>query len=86
MPIKIVKTGEEEAMARKRFRWTRKTYKHADWLARFMGRHLYELHDQPNLLRRYFELWDRHPQRDDPLTMPMNLREPYRSRGDDIPF
>ena len=74
-------------MARKRFRWTRKTYWHADWLARFMGRHLYELHDQPNLLRRYFELWDRHPQQEDPLTKPMHMREPYRSAaGEDIPF
>lgn len=73
-------------MARKRFKWTRTTYRQADSLARFMGRHLYELHHQPTMLRRYFELWDRHPQSDDPLTLPKYLRQPYRSHGDDIPF
>lgn len=73
-------------MGRKRFKWTRKTYRQADSLARFMGRHLYELHDQPTLVRKLYELWDRNPQRDDPLTLPMHMREPYRSRDDDIPF
>jgi hypothetical protein len=71
-------------MARKRFKWTRKAYRHASWLARFMGRHLYELHHQPDLLRRYFELWDRHPQRDDPLQTPMRYRPAYCR--DEIPF
>ncbi len=70
-------------MARKRFRWTRKTYKHADHLARFYSRHPYELPDNPpRALRRYRELWERHPQRDDPLLVPLQWRHP----GDDIPF
>lgn len=61
-------------MARRRFRWTRKLYHQADSLARFMGRHLYELPDCPNLVRRYVELWERHPQSDDPLLMPVRQR------------
>lgn len=69
---------------RKRFRWSRKAYKHAAWLARFMGRHLYELGEQPNLLRRYFELWDRHPQKEDPLLIPLRRRLDHW--GDEIPF
>ena len=74
-------------MRRQRFRWTRKLYRQADSLARFVGRHLYELpSDQPLLLRLYFALWERHPQRDDPLTLPKYLREPYRSRDYDVPF
>ena len=71
-------------MSRKRFRWTRKAYEHAEWLSRFMGRHLYELPEQPNLLRRYFELWERHPQREDPLLKPLRYRRDRFS--DDIPF
>lgn len=72
-------------MARKRFRWTRRRYEKARELARFMDRHLCELPDQmPDLLRRYVELWERHPQNDDPLLIPM-LRRPAYCR-DDIPF
>ena len=56
----------EETMARKRFRWTRRRYEKARELARFMGRHMIELPDQmPDLLRRYLDLWERYPQRDD---------------------
>ncbi|MCU7372801.1 hypothetical protein PEC18_18540 [Paucibacter sp. O1-1] len=74
-------------MSRSRFRWTRKSYKHAHWLARFMGRHLYELHHQPNLLRRYFELWERHPQKDDPLKRLVQFRlEERRWQDDGLPF
>lgn len=72
-------------MKRKRFRWTRSNYRAAHSLARFIGRHLYELHHQPPLLRRYFELWDRHPQRDDQLRMPLSWR-PHYNDGDSIPF
>lgn len=36
----------------------------------------------PRLLQRYFELWERHPQRDDPLLQPVR----YRCERDDIPF
>ncbi len=73
-------------MARNRFRWTRKSYAHAAWLARFMGRHLYELGEQPNLLRRYFELWDRHPQREDPLRIHVTHRLAEKRHDDAIPF
>lgn len=70
-------------MARKRFRWTRRKYRAASTLARFMGRHLCELPgNPPALLQRYMELWDRHPQREDPLTRPHWQRYP----GDSIPF
>ena len=36
----------------------------------------------PLLLQRYWDLWERHPQRDDPLTKPLS----WRHRSDDIPF
>ena len=72
-------------MARKRFRWTRRRYEKARELARFMDRHLCELPDQmPDLLRRYVELWARHPQNEDPLLIPMQRRPAYCR--DDIPF
>jgi len=72
-------------MARRRFRWTRKAYQHAAWLARFTGRHLYQLPEHPpHLLRLYWELWDRHPQRDDPLTLPIRRRR--NDFEDSIPF
>lgn len=72
-------------MARRRFRWTRKAYQHAAWLARFTGRHLYELPERPPpLLQRYFDLWGRHPQKDDPLLEPLSRR--YARFDDSIPF
>lgn len=71
-------------MARRRFRWTRKLYREADSLARLLGRHIYEVHDTPNLVRRYFELWERHPQSDDPLSRPHHVR--YGWLGDGVPF
>jgi hypothetical protein len=73
-------------MARKRFRWTRKAYKHADWMARFYGRHIYELPERPPpLLQRYFDLWERHRQNDDPLLVPVRQRPGYAD-DDGIPF
>lgn len=70
-------------MARRRFRWTRDRYRKAAHLSRFFSRWLYELPgDPPRLLQRYFELWERHPQRDDPLLTPVR----YRYERDDIPF
>jgi hypothetical protein len=69
----------------KRFKWTRAKYRRAESLARFFGRHIYELPEQPpEQLRRYFELWERHPQSLDPLLIPMRARVRY-NRGD-IPF
>lgn len=70
-------------MARRRFRWTRERYRKAQNLARFYSRWLYELPSEPPLLlRRYFALWERHPQRDDPLLQPVR----FRYDRDDIPF
>jgi hypothetical protein len=73
-------------MARKRFKWTRKIYKHADWMARFYGRHIYELPERPPLLlQRYWDLWERHRQNDDPLLVPVRQRPGYADY-DEIPF
>lgn len=70
-------------MARRRFRWTRERYRKAQRLSRFFSRLVYDLpSDPPRLLQRYFELWERHPQRDDPLLQPVR----YRYERDDIPF
>lgn len=70
-------------MARRRFRWTRERYRKAQHLSRFFSRLGYDLpSDPPRLLQRYFELWERHPQRDDPLLQPVR----YRYERDDIPF
>lgn len=74
-------------MPRRRFRWTRERYRKAAHLARYFARHGYSLPSEPPaLVRRYWALWERHPQRDDPLTKPMCWREPYISRDDDVPF
>lgn len=74
-------------MARRRFRWTRKEYEHAAWLSRFTGRHLYELPEQPpDLLRRYWELWERRPQHDDPLLESARHRLNRKQDTDEIPF
>jgi len=73
-------------MARKRFKWTRKLYKQADWMARFYGRHIYELPERPPmLLQRYWDLWERHRQNDDPLLVPVRQRPGYADY-DEIPF
>jgi hypothetical protein len=70
-------------MARHRFRWTRERYRKAQHLSRFFARWLYELpSDPPRLLQRYFDLWERYPQRNDPLLQPLA----YRHDRDDIPF
>lgn len=70
-------------MARRRFRWTRERYRQAQRLARFYSRWVYELpSEKPRLLQRYFDLWERHQQRDDPLLQPVR----YRYNQDDIPF
>ena len=62
-------------MARHRWRWTRRAYRKAASLARYFDRHVYDLpHEPPNILRRLWELWERHPQRDDPLNVPLRWR------------
>lgn len=71
-------------MARRRFRWTRERYRKAHHLSRFYSRWVYDLpSDPPRLLQRFFDLWQRHPQRDDPLTKPIRLRRDF---DDSIPF
>lgn len=67
-------------MARRRFRWTRKLYQEADSLARFLGRHMYELPDAPPLVQRYLRLWERHPQRSGVLHPLPPLRAASSSR------
>lgn len=62
-------------MARRRFRWTRERYRKASHLARFYSRWVYDLPSEPpRLLKRYFELWESRPQRDDPLLQPLRYR------------
>ena len=70
--------------ARSGFRWNRKKYRRAAHLARFFTRVIELPADPPQLLRRYFELWEDHPQKGDPLLTPMRYRDHYL--GDDIPF
>lgn len=68
-------------MAR-RFRWTRSKYRKAHHLSRLLGRLDYYA-DKPALVERLHELWEKHPQREDPLLQPLR----YRLRvDDDIPF
>lgn len=76
-------------MARRpRFRWTRSRYRKAASLARYFLRHVYELpSDPPTMIRRYWDLLEKHPQRDDPLDTPLRVRLARLSDDDsDIPF
>lgn len=68
-------------MARK-FRWTRALYRRAHREARRYDGIGYLYHGEPPLVRRYRELWDKYPQRDDPLLLPPWRRYPL----DDEPF
>ncbi len=75
-------------MPRRRFRWTRERYRKAAHLSRYFARHVYDLPSEPPaILRRLWELWSRHPQRDDPLQRPLRARlYERRSFDDSIPF
>lgn len=75
-------------MARRpRFRWTRTRYRKAESLARYFQRHVYDLPSEPPaMLRRLWELWDKHPQRMDPLLTPVRARLANRGDDSDIPF
>jgi hypothetical protein len=74
-------------VTRRRFRWTRDRYRKAAHLSRYFARHVYDLpSDPPRLLERYWELWQRHPQRDDPLLESVRWRLARRGDDDDIPF
>lgn len=68
-------------MARK-FRWTRALYRRAHREARVYDGYGFMYHGEPALVRRYRELWDQHPQHDDPLLLPPWRRYPL----DDEPF
>lgn len=69
---------------RNRFRWTRRAYYKASSLARYFDRHVYDLPSEPPaILQRLFDLWAKHPQRDDPLLQPLRNRRPFE---DSIPF
>lgn len=62
-------------MARK-FRWTRALYRRAHREARVYDGYGFMYHGEPALVRRYQALWDKHPQRDDPLLTPLRWRHP----------
>lgn len=73
-------------MPRRPFRWTRERYRKAAHLSRYFARHVYDLpSDAPALLERYWELWARHPQGNDPLLLPLRSRRRFLE-ADDIPF
>ena len=65
-----------------RFKWNRESYERARRLARLLSR-FYDLPEQPELLRRYFDLWARHQQNEDPLLVPVQTRLGWRQG---IPF
>ena len=68
----------------RKFKWSRDRYRKAQHLLRSFGRWDCEQlpSEPPQLLRRYFELWERHPQHDDPLLLPLKCRYDRN----DIPF
>lgn len=73
-------------MNRHRFRWTRKSFQHARHLARLLG-NFRDLPDEPPaVVRRYWKLLERYPQRDDPLLTPFEWRPSVIARTDDVPF
>jgi hypothetical protein len=72
-------------MARRRFRWTRERYRKAHSLARFLARWPYDFNsDPPPLVQRFFDLYEKHPQREDRLSLP--LRQRAAAFLDSIPF
>lgn len=72
-------------MSRRRTYWTRARYRKASSLSRYFARWVYELPSEPPaLLQRFFELWEQHPQKPDPLRQSMRYRPRYNR--DDIPF
>lgn len=77
-------------MPRRRFRWTRALYRQASSLARLLAAYPYHGRGEgrePLLVRRFYRLWDEHPQRDDTLGRVPAWRRLKESRYlDDIPF
>lgn len=75
-------------MSRRRWRWTRSSFIKARSLNRYFARHVYDLPSEPPaIVRRLWELFERHPMRDDPLERPLHMRLYDRRNFDDsIPF
>lgn len=72
-------------MTRRRFHWTRALYRKAFREARTYDSVGFMYHGPSALVRRYRELWEQHPQGDDPLTRHISWRYP-RYEDDGIPF
>jgi hypothetical protein len=66
-----------------RFRWTRRKYQHARQIARLLSRFDELPLTVPAVVQRYWELWERYPQYQDPLLAPLRCRRRY---DPDIPF
>lgn len=58
----------------KRFRWTRRKYQHARRLARMLHRFYVLPDDMPPIVQEYMDLWEEHPQYEDPLLTPIGWR------------
>lgn len=67
----------------KPFRWTRAKYRRAHRETRIYDREGYLYHGEPPLVGRFRELWEQHPQNNDPLLTPIRWRLPP---DDGIPF
>jgi len=69
----------------RQFKWTRQRYKKASSLQRLFSRTgYYECQKLPGLIQRFIDLWDHHPQYNDPLLITLRQRKAWRD--DDIPF
>lgn len=73
----------------KRFRWSRKTYKHAAQLSRLSG--IYGSEDAfPPPLKAYLRLWAEYENehwKDDPFKAPLRMRlAEFKNPDDFIPF
>ena len=69
---------------RRKFRWTRKLYYQAHRESRIYWGYGFMHHDEPPLVKRLQELWEQHPQNEDPLLRPFRWRHDYCPDG--IPF
>lgn len=65
-----------------KFKWTRKSYRQANQLARLLSRFLDMPDHAPAIVRRYWELWENYPEYGDPLLIPLSQRR----QDPDIPF
>lgn len=72
-------------MTRKPFRWTRALYRRAARETRVYESYGFMYHGEPGIVRRYRELWEQHPQAQDPLRDPLRYRL-QRRYDDEVPF